>query len=71
MGAGRESISNNVVTSYFVIRNIFGLPFSGTELLKLRISFDESYKSAFCYVIEVTLRKHLRVGTSCLENQPF
>lgn len=47
------------------------VPFSGTELLKLReFISDESDKGVFCYVNEITYGFHLGMGPGCQEIQP-
>ena len=46
----------------------FGLcPICGTEFLK---SFEISDTGVFCYVNEVILGTHLRMGAGCQGNQP-
>lgn len=44
---------------------------SGTEFLNpWNFLIDEIDKYIFCYINEVTLGEHLKMGAACQENQP-
>lgn len=49
-------------------KTIVFIPFPGTECLG--ISCDEKQQGAFCYVMELTFGKYLRMATGCHGRQP-
>lgn len=61
----RKISKNTEQTSTATILEGFGIGSSQSFQNPWGFLRDESNKSVFCYVIEVTFGKHLRVGTYC------